>query len=88
MVDNLGAFIYKYPEDEWFDARVNMHCRVSNLSILKEVMVRKGMLRRWEQGVFGQFIGMGRGKQFFDTLRGKLAAIDTLMVGPMRCGFE
>ncbi|KAK0606389.1 hypothetical protein LWI29_037235 [Acer saccharum] len=28
-------------------------------------MVWKGMLRRWEHGVFGQFISMGKGKQFF-----------------------
>ncbi|KAK2636273.1 hypothetical protein Ddye_031065 [Dipteronia dyeriana] len=53
--DNL---VYKHAEDSWLDARVNIYCKLSHLTIISDAMARVGMLGRWEQGVFKQFLGM------------------------------
>ncbi|KAK2658960.1 hypothetical protein Ddye_005493 [Dipteronia dyeriana] len=65
--DNL---VYNHAQDSWFDARVNIYCKLSHLTIISDAMSRVGMLGRWEQGVFKQFMGMK--KEFFS---GKLCHI-------------
>ena len=65
MVNGGENLVYKHPEDNWFNARVNIYCKLSNLTIICDVMDRVGMLRRWEQGVFRQFLTMG--KEFFSS---------------------
>ncbi|KAK2646198.1 hypothetical protein Ddye_021393 [Dipteronia dyeriana] len=65
--DNL---VYKHAQDSWFDARVNIYCKLSHLTIISDAMSRVGMLGRWEQGVFKQFLGMKK-----ELFSGKLCHI-------------
>ncbi|KAK0595727.1 hypothetical protein LWI29_009401 [Acer saccharum] len=70
MANGGENLVYKHLEDNWFDARVNIYCKLSNLTVIRDAMDRVGMLRWWEQGVFRQFLKMDR--EFFS---GKLCHI-------------
>ncbi|TXG48876.1 hypothetical protein EZV62_024751 [Acer yangbiense] len=70
MANGGENLVYKHPEDNWFEARVNIYCKLSNLTVIRDAMDRVDMLRRWEQGVFMQFLKMD--KEFFS---GKLCHI-------------
>ncbi|KAK2634455.1 hypothetical protein Ddye_029247 [Dipteronia dyeriana] len=65
--DNL---VYMHVEDNWFDARVNIYFKLSHLTIIRDAMARGGMLRRWYQGVFRQFLSLNN-----ELFNGKLCHI-------------
>ncbi|KAK2662494.1 hypothetical protein Ddye_001068 [Dipteronia dyeriana] len=58
MANGKDNLVYKHAEDNWFDARVSIYCKLSHLTIITEDMAKGGMLRWWEQSVFKQFFSL------------------------------